>query len=102
MTSKQVSNGNDPTKDRDQGHGFQFWRCRHGAYRGGGRDGQFGIVLPDEDAVIAITFNTGNMLSELNIIWHKLLPAFSDEPLDEAPDQLAKPKATFEKLKATR
>jgi CubicO group peptidase (beta-lactamase class C family) len=35
-TSKQVSNGSDPTKDWDQGYGFQFWRCRHGAYRGDG------------------------------------------------------------------
>ena len=33
-TAKQVSNGSDPTKDWDQGYGFQFWRCRHGAYRG--------------------------------------------------------------------
>ena len=38
-TAKQVSNGSDPTKDWDQGYGFQFWRCRHGAFRG---DGAFG------------------------------------------------------------
>ena len=44
-TSKQVSNGSDPTKDWDQGYGFQFWRCRHNAYRGDGKDGQFCIVL---------------------------------------------------------
>jgi CubicO group peptidase (beta-lactamase class C family) len=33
-TSKQVSNGSDPTKDWDQGYGFQFWRCRHNSFRG--------------------------------------------------------------------
>ena len=101
-TSKQVSNGSDPTKDWDQGYGFQFWRCRHNAYRGDGKDGQFCIVLPEQDAVIAITANTGDMQGELNIVWDKLLPAFSDMPLAEAPDQLIKLKATIATLKATR
>ena len=80
-TSKQVSNGSDPTKDWDQGYGFQFWRCRHNAYRGDGKDGQFCIVLPELDAVIAITANTGNMQAELNVVWDKLLPAFQAAPL---------------------
>jgi len=101
-TSKQVSNGSDPTRDWDQGYGFQFWRCRHNAYRGDGKDGQFCIVLPDHDAVIAITANTRDMQGELNIVWDKLLPAFQDQPLDDAPDQLAKLKATIATLKATR
>jgi hypothetical protein len=43
---QQVSNGSDPTKDWDQGYGFQFWRCRHNAYRGDGAFGQFCLVLP--------------------------------------------------------
>lgn len=60
-TSKQVSNGSDPEKDWDQGYGFQFWRCRHGAFRGDGAHGQFCIVLPEQDAVIAITANTKDM-----------------------------------------
>ncbi len=101
-TSKQVSNGSDPIKDWDQGYGFQFWRCRHNAYRGDGKDGQFCIVLPDHDAVIAITANTRDMQGELNIVWDKLLPAFRDQPLDDAPDQLARLKSTISALKATR
>ncbi|APZ96513.1 serine hydrolase domain-containing protein [Fuerstiella marisgermanici] len=101
-TSKQVSNGSDPTRDWDQGYGFQFWRCRHNAYRGDGKDGQFCIVLPDHDTVIAITANTRDMQGELNVVWDKLLPAFRDQPLDDAPDQLAKLKATIAALKATR
>ncbi len=101
-TSKQVSNGSDPTKDWDQGYGFQFWRCRHNAYRGDGKDGQFCIVLPEQDAVVAITANTGDMQGELNIVWDKLLPALSDKPLQENPDELAKLKATIAELKASR
>jgi CubicO group peptidase (beta-lactamase class C family) len=80
-TTKQVSNGSDPAKDWDQGYGFQFWRCRHGAYRGDGAFGQFCIVLPEQDAVIAITADARDMQAELNVVWDKLLPAFRDAPL---------------------
>ena len=54
-TARQTSNGSDPKSDWAQGYGYQFWRCRHGAYRGDGAFGQFCVVLPEEDAVIAIT-----------------------------------------------
>ncbi len=101
-TSKQVSNGSDPERDWDQGYGFQFWRCRHGAYRGDGKDGQFCLVMPEQDAVIAITANTGNMQGQLNIVWDKLLPAFQDKPLKEDADAQAQLKDAIGKLKATR
>jgi len=80
-TSKQVSNGSDPTKDWDQGYGFQFWRCRHNAYRGDGAFGQFCVVLPELDAVVAITADTRDMQGELNVVWDDLLPAFKPAPL---------------------
>jgi CubicO group peptidase (beta-lactamase class C family) len=80
-TSKQVSNGSDPSKDWDQGYGFQFWRCRHNAYRGDGLNGQFCIVLPEQDVVIAITANSRDMQGQLNIVWEKLLPAIHPKKL---------------------
>ena len=89
-TSKQVSNGSDPTKDWDQGYGFQFWRCRHGAYRGDGAFGQFCIVLPEQDAVVAITADTKDMQAELNVVWDNLLPAFQKSPLPENAEEQAK------------
>jgi len=101
-TSKQVPNGSDLNSDWNQGYGFQFWRCRHNAFRGDGKDGQFCIVLPELDAVIAITANTGDMQGELNIVWDKLLPAFNDQPLEENASEQAKLKATIANLKATR
>lgn len=83
-TSKQVDNDKAPSgknPDWRQGYGFQFWRCQHNAYRGDGRDGQFCLVLPEQDAVIAITAQTGNMQAQLNLVWEKLLPAFQAQPL---------------------
>ena len=81
-----------------KGYGFQFWRCRHGAYRGDGAFGQFCIVLPKEDAVIAITANAGDMQAELNVVWDKLLPAIQTTPLPENPEQQAKLKETLVNL----
>ncbi|MCA9120611.1 MAG: serine hydrolase [Planctomycetaceae bacterium] len=101
-TSRQVSNGSNPDSDWEQGYGFQFWRCRHGAFRGDGKDGQFCIVLPEQDAVIAITANTGNMQAELNIVWDKLLPAFKETALDENSAENERLRAVVKGLKASR
>jgi acetyl esterase/lipase len=97
-TAKQVSNGSDPTKDWDQGYGFLFWRCRHGAYRGDGANGQFCIVLPQQDAVIAITADTRDMQGELNLVWDKLLGAFHASPLPANVDEEAKLKQALTNL----
>ena len=60
-TARQTSNGSNPTSDWDQGYGYQFWRCRHGAYRGDGAFGQYCIVMPEQDAVVAITSGVRDM-----------------------------------------
>lgn len=71
--------------DWQQGYGFQFWMCRHGAYRGDGAFGQFCIVLPEADAVIACTAQVTDMQGELDLIWKHLLPAVSGaSPADAA------------------
>ena len=60
-TSRQMSNGSNPESDWEQGYGFQFWRTRHGYYRGDGAFGQFCVVLPDQDAVVVITSGVRSM-----------------------------------------
>jgi CubicO group peptidase (beta-lactamase class C family) len=85
-TSRQASNGSNPASDWDQGYGYQFWRCRHGVYRGDGAFGQFCIVMPEHDAVVAITSGTGDLQGVLNLVWEHLLPGMKAAPLpaDEA------------------
>ncbi len=80
-TSKQTSNGSNPKSDWNQGYGFQFWRCRHNAYRGDGAFGQYCLVMPDQDAVVAITSGVKDMQAVLNVVWDKLLPAMQSEAL---------------------
>jgi CubicO group peptidase (beta-lactamase class C family) len=80
-TARQTSNGSDPKSDWEQGYGYQFWRCRHGAYRGDGAFGQFCVVLPEQDAVVVITSGVRDMQGVLNLVWDKLLPALKPSPL---------------------
>jgi len=63
------------SSDWEQGYGYYFWRCRYNAYRGDGAFGQFMIVLPEQDVVIAITAETQDMQSELDLVWKYLLPS---------------------------
>ena len=80
-TARQVSNGSNPSSDWDQGYGYQFWRCRNGGYRGDGAFGQYCIVLPEQDAVIAVTSGAKEMQPFLNLVWDKLLPAMKSSAL---------------------
>ena len=63
------------TNDWMQGYGYQMWRCRHNAYRADGADGQYILIIPEKDAVIAVTAHIGDMQAELDLIWKYLLPA---------------------------
>jgi CubicO group peptidase (beta-lactamase class C family) len=81
--------------DWREGYGFQFWRCTHDAFRGDGAGGQFCLVIPDKDVVVAITADTGSLQGELDAVWDKLYPALRAGPLPED----AGARETQEKLK---
>ena len=78
-TSRQIETPNEGTENWTQGYGFQFWMSRHG-YRGDGAFGQFCVVLPEHDAVVAITAGTSNMPGVLDHVWKHLLPGFGSGP----------------------
>ncbi|MBZ0285461.1 MAG: beta-lactamase family protein [Anaerolineae bacterium] len=89
-TTFQISNADGAQPDWSQGYGYQFWRCRHGAYRGDGVFGQYCIVMPEQDAVLAITsgMDVFDMQQPLNLVWEILLPAMQPDALpDDAADQ---------------
>ncbi|MFN5185733.1 MAG: serine hydrolase domain-containing protein [Planctomycetota bacterium] len=101
-TSKQVSNGDNPSSDWNQGYGFQFWRCRHNAFRGDGKDGQFCIVMPDQDAVVVMTANTTNMQAQLSLVWDHLLEGFQEGAMAEDPKNQEALSGLCKNLRATR
>jgi CubicO group peptidase (beta-lactamase class C family) len=85
-TMKIMQDPNAPQSKKDssdwlQGYCYQMWRCRHNAVRGDGAFGQFIIMMPDQDAVLAITAETPDMQDEINLVWKYLLPAMHDGTL---------------------
>ena len=57
-----------------QGYGYQVWRCRHNAYRADGSFGQFIVVIPDYDTVVAMTAGSHTYQKQLNLVWDYILP----------------------------
>lgn len=94
-TAKQMDNINHGDvvtgsgTDWQQGYGYQFWQCRHGAYRGDGAFGQFCVVLPGQDAVIAINSGVQDMQLVMDMMWEHLLPAMLPNSLPENEAELA-------------
>ena len=84
-TARHVSNGDDPEDDWAQGYGFQIWRSRHNSYRLDGRYGQFALVLPEQDMVVAITAGVKNNRAVTNFVWQTLLPGVHPSAIAEDP-----------------
>jgi CubicO group peptidase (beta-lactamase class C family) len=84
-SSRQISNEGHLNPDWSQGYGYQFWMCRHQAFRGDGVFGQYCIVLPEQDAVLAITsgIDIFDMQLPLDLIWEILLPAMGAAALPD-------------------
>jgi hypothetical protein len=64
------------TADWSRGYGYQFWRSRYG-FRGDGAFGQYCLVLPEFDAVLALSLETEDMQGILDILWDHLPRALS-------------------------
>ncbi len=83
-TRPHVTTAGEENPDWAQGYGYQFWNARHG-YRGDGAYGQFVVVLPEHDAVLAVTSESSDMQAVLDAAWEHLLPALGAAPADDAP-----------------
>lgn len=82
-SSKQIANGDGSPDSGEwsQGYGYQFWNCRHGAFRADGAFSQLCIVMPEQDAVVAITSGTNDMQQVMDAVWELLLPDMKSAPL---------------------
>jgi CubicO group peptidase (beta-lactamase class C family) len=91
LQSPELPDSVRESSDWLQGYGYQFWRCRHNAFRADGAFGQFIIMMPDQDAVVVITSESADMQGEINLVWQYLLPAMTVRALpgnDEADARL--------------
>lgn len=82
--TKKQTTSQDNDSDWGQGYGYQFWRCKPepGFYRGDGAFGQYCIVIPQYDTVIAINSESKDMGASMKLVWDHLLPFLkNDQPL---------------------
>lgn len=76
VDSEKISRTEAP--DELAGYGYYLWK-NHGAegFRAFGREGQFVIILPEHEAVIATQAADYNTQQILDLIWEHILPQLS-------------------------
>ncbi len=93
-----ASPSGEDVPDWQQGYGYQFWKCQHNCYRADGAFGQFCVVMPEQDAVLAITSAVEIMQDILDLTWTHLLPAMEVAPLAESSEMQGKLSSQLEHL----
>lgn len=77
MAAQIIQRPDDFVPEQDewnQGYGYQMWRCTHGACRLDGAYGQFCIIIPEKNAVVAIHEHSRNTAASLNAVWKEIYP----------------------------
>ena len=87
-TSVQMDNSANELPDWKCGYGYQFWRSTYG-FRGDGACGQYMLILPEADMVIAVTSGMQNMGTILTPIWEILMPTLYDHARADKPEKAA-------------
>lgn len=97
-SSKQIENGKNDSS-WGYGYGYQFWLNPPGGFRADGAFGQFSMVLPDLDAVVAITSESISTKDTMRIVWDVLLPEMNDVKPEK---NAAERKQLLQELKALK
>lgn len=63
-----------------QGYGYQIWRGSHNTFRADGAYGQYIVVIPEKEAVVAVTARIGKG-SIWKPLWNILLPGMQEGAL---------------------
>ena len=86
-TAKQMESGHY-NNSWGYGYGYQFWLNPPGGYRADGAYGQYSMVFPAQDTVVAITSESVDKAVTMQLVWDKLFPELqNDKVLPGQPDQ---------------
>ena len=72
-SAKHIENGKNDSS-WGYGYGYQFWLNPPGGFRADGAYGQFSMIFPELDAVVAITSESMETKKTMQIVWDVLLP----------------------------
>ncbi|MBI4977632.1 MAG: serine hydrolase [Spirochaetes bacterium] len=92
MSTRQIVTDPNGPKDWSLGYGYQLWMSQIG-YRLDGAYGQFSLVLPQHEAVIAITSAQTKTQTLLDMVWKHLIPALESTSLSGYTANLSLPDA---------
>lgn len=78
-TAVHSDNSENPTADWQAGYGYQVWRNHEEGFRGDGAFGQFMLVFPEREMVVAIRAETNELQMELDFA-KELVKNLHDSP----------------------
>lgn len=85
-SSRQIENGKHDGS-WSYGYGYQFWLNPPGGFRADGAFGQYSMILPDQDAVVAITSESISTKNTMQIVWDVLIPEMKNASLPASPPE---------------
>ncbi len=88
--------------DWNSGYGYQFWRNSRGGYRGDGASGQYSIIMPDKNMVVAGLNESGNLQNVVDILTELSDEVLGDFPGSCDPVALARDFYSLEKTQAPK
>lgn len=95
-TTKQISNGNSDGS-WSYGYGYQFWLNPPGGFRADGAFGQYSMVFPEQNAVVAINSESLGKVETMSIVWNVLWPELNKKsPIQSNTVELNKLKKRLE------
>lgn len=77
-TKKEIENGKNDSSWA-YGYGYQFWMNPTGGFRADGAYGQYGMVFPDKDTVVAITSESADKAATMATVWDHLYPGIKEK-----------------------
>jgi CubicO group peptidase (beta-lactamase class C family) len=76
-TVKHIGSGK-PDNSWGYGYGYQFWMNPPGGFRADGAYGQYSMVFPDKDTVVAITSESADKAATMATVWDHLYPELKE------------------------
>jgi CubicO group peptidase (beta-lactamase class C family) len=76
-TKKEIDNGRNDNS-WGYGYGYQFWMNPTGGFRADGAYGQYSMVFPDKDTVVAITSESLDKAATMQTVWDHLYPGIKE------------------------
>ncbi len=76
-SKKEIVTGKDDSS-WGYGYGYQFWRNPTGGFRADGAYGQYSMVFPDKDMVVAILSESADKAATMQTVWDHLYPGVKE------------------------